>query len=100
MKKITSFSSFILLALFLFSNLTFSQSPTVQSVTSFTDEGTLKIGDYVLVHVGFAIQKIDEVEAKKTQMSYNKQKLTRRSLFCFPISAGSLSRLASLRFRD
>ncbi len=26
----------------------------------------LKEGDYVLVHVGFAIQKIDEREAKKT----------------------------------
>ena len=25
-----------------------------------------KIGDYVLVHAGFAIQKIDETEAKKT----------------------------------
>ena len=47
MKKITSFSSLILLALFLFSNLTHSQSPTVQSVTSFTDEGTLKIGDQI-----------------------------------------------------
>ena len=27
----------------------------------------VKEGDYVLVHVGFAIQKIDEEEAKKTQ---------------------------------
>ena len=54
MKKITSFSSFILLALFLFSNLTFSQSPTVQSVTSFTDEGTLKIGDQIEIKVIFS----------------------------------------------
>jgi hypothetical protein len=54
MKKITSFSSLILLALFLFSNLTFSQSPTVQSVTSFTDEGTLKIGDQIEIKVIFS----------------------------------------------
>jgi len=26
----------------------------------------VKIGDYVLVHVGFAIQKIDEKQAKET----------------------------------
>ncbi len=26
----------------------------------------VKIGDYVLVHAGFAIEKIDELEAKKT----------------------------------
>ncbi len=26
----------------------------------------LKVGDYVLVHVGFAMEKIDEEEAKKT----------------------------------
>jgi hydrogenase expression/formation protein HypC len=26
----------------------------------------VKIGDYVLVHAGFAIEKIDEEEAKKT----------------------------------
>ena len=26
----------------------------------------LKIGDYVLVHAGFALQKIDKAEAKKT----------------------------------
>jgi hydrogenase expression/formation protein HypC len=26
----------------------------------------LKIGDYVLVHAGFAIQKVDEEEARKT----------------------------------
>ena len=26
----------------------------------------VKIGDYVLVHAGFAIQKIDELEAKET----------------------------------
>ncbi|MEW6170231.1 MAG: HypC/HybG/HupF family hydrogenase formation chaperone [Candidatus Omnitrophota bacterium] len=25
-----------------------------------------KIGDYVLIHAGFAIQKIDPIEAKKT----------------------------------
>ena len=25
-----------------------------------------RVGDYVMVHAGFAIQKIDEVEAKKT----------------------------------
>ena len=54
MKKITSFSSLILLALFLFSNLTFSQSPTVQSVTSFTDEETLKIGDQIEIKVIFS----------------------------------------------
>ncbi len=27
----------------------------------------LKVGDYVLVHVGFAIQKVDEAEAKRIQ---------------------------------
>jgi hydrogenase expression/formation protein HypC len=26
----------------------------------------LKLGDYVIVHVGFAISKVDEAEAKKT----------------------------------
>jgi len=26
----------------------------------------VKIGDYVLVHAGFAIEKLDEVEAQKT----------------------------------
>jgi hydrogenase expression/formation protein HypC len=26
----------------------------------------LKIGDYVLVHAGYALQKLDEKEAKKT----------------------------------
>ncbi len=26
----------------------------------------VKVGDYVLVHAGFAIEKIDEVEAQKT----------------------------------
>lgn len=26
----------------------------------------VKIGDYVIVHAGFAIQKLDEAEAKKT----------------------------------
>ena len=26
----------------------------------------VKIGDYVLVHAGFAIEKIDEIEAQKT----------------------------------
>ncbi|MFH1540060.1 MAG: HypC/HybG/HupF family hydrogenase formation chaperone [bacterium] len=26
----------------------------------------VKVGDYVLLHAGFAIQKIDEMEAKKT----------------------------------
>jgi len=26
----------------------------------------IKIGDYVIVHAGFAIQKLDEKEAKKT----------------------------------
>ncbi len=25
-----------------------------------------KVGDYVIVHVGFAIQRLDEVEAQKT----------------------------------
>jgi hydrogenase expression/formation protein HypC len=25
-----------------------------------------KVGDYVIVHVGFAIQRLDEVEARKT----------------------------------
>jgi len=25
-----------------------------------------KVGDYVIIHVGFAIQRLDEVEAKKT----------------------------------
>jgi hydrogenase expression/formation protein HypC len=32
--------------------------------TSLLDD--LKVGDYVLVHAGFALQKIDEDEAKKT----------------------------------
>lgn len=27
------------------------------------DEGTLKVGDWVLIHVGFAMSKIDEQEA-------------------------------------
>ena len=26
----------------------------------------VKIGDYVLVHAGFAIEKLDEIDAKKT----------------------------------
>lgn len=26
----------------------------------------IKVGDYVLIHAGYAIQKIDEEEAKKT----------------------------------
>ena len=30
-----------------------------------------KVGDYVIVHAGFAIQKIDEVEAKKTLELWN-----------------------------
>ena len=25
-----------------------------------------KVGDYVIVHVGFAIQRLDEIEARKT----------------------------------
>ncbi|MEW6213905.1 MAG: HypC/HybG/HupF family hydrogenase formation chaperone [Nitrospirota bacterium] len=29
-------------------------------------EGKLKVGDYVLVHAGFAIQKVDKRVAKKT----------------------------------
>ena len=54
MKKFYSFSSFILLALFLFSNYSFSQSPTVQSVTSFTTEGTKKVGDQIEIKVIFS----------------------------------------------
>ena len=47
MKKLYSFSSIIILAFLFFFNLSFSQAPTVQSVTSFTTEGTKKIGDQV-----------------------------------------------------
>ena len=42
MKKLYSFSSIILLAFLLSFNFSFSQAPTVQSVTSFTTEGTKK----------------------------------------------------------
>ncbi len=30
------------------------------------DEGQARIGDYVLIHVGFAMSKIDEKEAEET----------------------------------
>lgn len=30
------------------------------------DEGTVGVGDWVLIHVGFAMSKIDEQEAKDT----------------------------------
>ena len=30
------------------------------------DEGEARIGDYVLIHVGFAMSKIDEQEAEET----------------------------------
>ncbi len=30
------------------------------------DEGEVGIGDYVLIHVGFAMSKIDEAEAEET----------------------------------
>ena len=30
------------------------------------DENEVAIGDYVLIHVGFAMTKIDEIEAKET----------------------------------
>lgn len=32
----------------------------------------LSIGDYVLVHAGFVIQKVDEAEAKKTLEEFKK----------------------------
>ena len=54
MKKFTSFSSLILLFLLLFSNQSFSQSPTVQSVTSFTTEGTKTVGDQIEIKVIFS----------------------------------------------
>ncbi|MHA1409985.1 MAG: HypC/HybG/HupF family hydrogenase formation chaperone [Candidatus Odinarchaeia archaeon] len=31
----------------------------------------VKIGDYVIVHAGFAIEKLDEKEAKKTLKAIN-----------------------------
>jgi hydrogenase expression/formation protein HypC len=37
---------------------------TLNISLSFLDN--LKIGDYVLVHAGYALQKLDEKEAKKT----------------------------------
>jgi hydrogenase expression/formation protein HypC len=37
---------------------------TLNISLSFLDD--LKIGDYVLVHAGYALQKLDEKEAKKT----------------------------------
>ncbi len=30
------------------------------------DEGEVKVGDYVLIHVGFAMSKVDEKEAEAT----------------------------------
>jgi len=30
------------------------------------DEGEVGVGDYVLIHVGFAMSKIDEAEAEET----------------------------------
>ncbi|SKC72649.1 HypC/HybG/HupF family hydrogenase formation chaperone [Maledivibacter halophilus] len=33
--------------------------------------GSLNIGDYVLIHVGCAIQKIDKVEAERTLKIFN-----------------------------
>jgi hydrogenase expression/formation protein HypC len=30
------------------------------------DRATTNVGDYVLIHVGFAMSKVDEVEAKET----------------------------------
>jgi hydrogenase expression/formation protein HypC len=30
------------------------------------DDGELNIGDYVLIHVGFAMSKVDEKEAEET----------------------------------
>jgi len=32
--------------------------------TALIDE--VKVGDYVIIHVGFALTKLDEIEAKKT----------------------------------
>ena len=36
----------------------------------------IKIGDYVLVHAGYAIQKIDEEEARKTLELLDELELT------------------------
>jgi hydrogenase expression/formation protein HypC len=36
----------------------------------------IKVGDYVLVHAGYAIQKIDEEEAKKTLELLDELELT------------------------
>jgi hydrogenase expression/formation protein HypC len=30
------------------------------------DKATTRVGDYVLIHVGFAMSKVDEVEAEET----------------------------------
>jgi len=30
------------------------------------DKGEAKVGDYVLIHVGFAMSKVDEVQAEET----------------------------------
>jgi hydrogenase expression/formation protein HypC len=34
--------------------------------TGLLDEGDARVGDYVLIHVGFAMSKIDEREAEET----------------------------------
>ncbi|MBI4851436.1 MAG: HypC/HybG/HupF family hydrogenase formation chaperone [Acidobacteria bacterium] len=34
--------------------------------TAFLDPSEVNIGDYVLIHVGFAMNKIDEQQAKET----------------------------------
>ena len=54
MKKLYSFSSIILLAFLLSFNFSVSQAPTVQSVTSFTTEGTKKIGDQIEIKIIFS----------------------------------------------
>lgn len=34
--------------------------------TGLLDEGDVRVGNYVLIHVGFAMSKIDEQEAEET----------------------------------
>ncbi|MFC1559797.1 HypC/HybG/HupF family hydrogenase formation chaperone [Candidatus Margulisiibacteriota bacterium] len=42
------------------------RSGSIEHEVNITFMPKSKIGDYILVHAGFAIQKIDEAEAKKT----------------------------------
>ena len=47
-------------------NLAITEVNNVEYEVNITMMKNLKIGDYVIVHAGFAIEKLDEIEAQKT----------------------------------